>query len=172
MISLLWWLRVIGIMYLVHFVAMVVARAPIRALGPPDTLDRARSGDPIACFVVDTWVIFGLENAAIGIALLLASRSPGASRPLVWAVIGIEVLRGIVADIYMIFRTGRMATSIVWIIIHTAVIVTGVVALPELIRGLASLESAKREETKLRRVNRLEWRPRERAATLKAPVVC
>ena len=129
MISLVWWLRVVGLMYLVHFVAMVVARAPIKTLGPAGALDRAAAGEPLARFLVDTWVVFGLENLAIGAALLLASRVPEQARLLAWAVIGIEVTRGIIADVYMIARGNNARTSGVWIAIHSVVIATGVLAL-------------------------------------------
>ena len=129
MISLVWWLRVVGVLFIVHFIAMVIARAPIRTLGPADSLDRAKAGDPLAKFLVDSWVIFGLENLAIGLVLLWCSGEGEYARALVWMVIAIEVLRGIVADVYMIVRTKKYATSIVWIVIHSVVIVTGLIAL-------------------------------------------
>jgi len=129
MISLLWWLRAVGALYLVHFVAMAIARAPIRSLGPAGALERAAAGEPDARFLVDTWVMFGLESAAIGGALLLASRVPDQAHSLAWAVIGIEVFRGIIADIYVMARTRKYAVSLVWIAIHSLVIATGTLAL-------------------------------------------
>lgn len=129
MIPLVWWLRAVGLLYLTHFVAMVIARAPIRALGPPGALESAAAGDPVARFLIDTWVIFGLENVAIGGALLVASGFPTQARGLGWAIVGIEVFRGIIADIYMIRRTGKYTASLVWIVIHSVVIATGIAAL-------------------------------------------
>ena len=129
MIPLVWWLRAVGLLYLIHFVAMVFARAPIRTLGPKDALAQAAAGAPIARFLVDTWVIFGLENLALGVALLIASGAPQRAVLLAWAVVGIELTRGIVADLYMIARGNNRNASLAWIAIHAAVIVTGVLAL-------------------------------------------
>ena len=124
-----WWLRIVGAFYLLQFVVMVFVRAPIRAIGPEGTLALAAAGDPMARFVVDTWVTFGLEVGAIGVALLLASRIPAQARALVWAIVAIEVGRGIVDDIYMLARGYKPVVSIVWMVIHSMVIVTGVLVL-------------------------------------------
>jgi hypothetical protein len=129
MLFLIWWLRIVGLMYLVHFIVMVFVRAPIKTMGPADALSMAASGDPVAKFLVDTWVIFGLENLALGIALVTASFMPEGATFLVWLVIGIELSRGIAADIYMILRGWSRKVSLIWIAIHSAVIVTGILAL-------------------------------------------
>jgi hypothetical protein len=128
MISLVWWLRLVGVLYLVHFVAMVIARAPIRTYAPPGTLNAAATS-PLSKFLVDTWVVFGLENAALGIALLVASTVPEQARFLAWTVIGIECARGIAADVYFLFRGYARTPTLVWIAVHAAVIVSGVLAL-------------------------------------------
>lgn len=90
---------------------------------------RAAAGDPTARFVVDSWLIFGFEVLAIGVALVVAARRPGQAQALVWAVLGIEVSRGIVTDTLFI-TWGRPATGyVVWIVIHSTVIITGLLAL-------------------------------------------
>jgi len=61
--------------------------------GPSGTLALANRGDPLAKFVVDTWRTFGLEVAAIGVALLVFSRRPEQARGIAWTVLGIEVMR-------------------------------------------------------------------------------
>lgn len=127
--KLVWWLRIVGVFYLLQFVVMVFAKAPIVATGPAGTLDLAAAGDPLARFVVDTWVTFGLEVGAIGAGLLLASRTPGQARPLVWTIIAIELLRGIVADVYMISRGLDPSVLGVWFVLHSVVIVTGLLVL-------------------------------------------
>lgn len=119
------WLRVVGVFYLVQFVLNVFVQAPIRAMGPKGALDQAAAGDPLARFLVDTWVISGLEVGAIGAALLLASRRPEQASVLVWTIIGIELARGIIADIYMVARGNDVVVAAIWIVIHSAVIVTG-----------------------------------------------
>ena len=100
-----------------------------RAQAPEGTLARAAAGEALASFLVDTWVTFGLEMVAIGIGLVVAARVAVEARPLVWTVIGIELSRGIVADIYMLLRDHAPAVPVVWIVIHSVVIVTGLRAL-------------------------------------------
>ena len=124
-----WWLRIVGLFYLLQFVMMVFVRAPIRAIGPAGVLAQASAGDPTARFLVDTWITFGLEVGAIGAVLLIASRVPDQAKVLVWTVIGIELARGIVDDIYMIARGYDLKVTITWIVIHTVIIVTGLLAL-------------------------------------------
>lgn len=127
--ALKWWLRVVGVFYLFQFVANAILRLPIAALGPADALEMAAAGNPLANFLVDTWVIYGLEVGAIGLGLLVASRAPERANPLVWTVIAVEALRGIVADCYVIARGLDPTVSVVWIFIHAVVIVTAVLAL-------------------------------------------
>lgn len=127
-VSLLrWWMRVVGGVYLLKFVAVALVRAPIRSQAPQG-LALAAEGDPIARFLVDTWVIFGLEMAALGAALLIASRVPAQARALGFAILGVEV-SGIVADVYQIARGHALDVPATWIVIHLLIIVTGLVAL-------------------------------------------
>ena len=132
------WLRVVGVFYLLQFVMNVFVLAPIRAMGPKGALDQAAAGDPLARFLVDTWVIFGLEVGAIGVGLLLAARQVEQSKVLVWTIIAIELARGIIADIYMISRGNDLTVSAIWIFIHSVVIITGLLVL----RGVRETEGA------------------------------
>ena len=129
MTRLTWWMRIVGGFYLLQFVMMVFVRAPIRAVGPQGALAQAAAGDLTASFLVDTWVTFGLEVGAIGAVLLIASHAPGQAIALVWAVIAIELARGIADDIYMLARGYDVTTYAIWIFLHTAVIVTGLLSL-------------------------------------------
>ena len=132
------WLRVVGVFYLLQFVMSVFVFAPIRAMGPKGALDQAAAGDPLARFLVDTWVTFGLEVGAIGVVLLLAARQAEQSKVLVWTIIAIELARGIVADIYMISRGNDLTVAAIWIVIHSVVIITGLLVL----RGVRETEGA------------------------------
>lgn len=123
------WLQIVGLFYLLQFVAMAFVRAPIRTFGPDGALDLADAGDPIARFLVDTWVTFGLEVGAIGIAMLIASRHPLQARGVAWTVLAIELVRGIANDFYMIARDINVTGYLIWIAIHSIVIVTGLLAL-------------------------------------------
>lgn len=129
MARLTWWLRVVGVFYLLQFVMMAFAHAPIRTFGPDGALDRAEAGEPLAEFLVDTWRSFGLEVAAVGMALLVASRRRHLVPGVVWTVLAIEVLRGVVNDVQFIVRGVEVAGYAVWIVIHSVVIVTGLLAL-------------------------------------------
>src|SRR6266545_7060236 len=104
MTRLRWWLRIVGALYVVDFVMKTFVKAPIRSVGRADVLDLAAAGDPAARLAVDTWVGFGLETGAVGLVLLIASRTPEIARPLVWVVIAIELLRGLAFDSYMLAR--------------------------------------------------------------------
>ena len=118
-----------GVLYLLQFAMEVFVRAPIKAIGPEGALAQAAAGEPMASFVVDTWTILGLEDLALGTVVLFASSMPAKAMYLAWAMIGVEMTRGIVADIYMVARGHSVIVSAVWIVIHSAVIVTGLIAL-------------------------------------------
>jgi hypothetical protein len=127
--KLTWWMRIVGGLYLFLFVAAAFLRLPIQMEGPPGILERADAGDVTARFVVDTWVVLGLELGAIGAALLIASRVPSRAIALVWFVIGSELIWGIGSDLYKLARGYAAPTPLVWILIHSAIIVTGLLAL-------------------------------------------
>lgn len=124
-----WWLRIVGLFYVLQFVMVAIVRAPIRVQGPAGALEDAAAGNPMARFLVDTWVTFGLEVGAIGLVLLLASRVPETARILVWLIIGIEIGRGLIADSYMISRGHPLPTLLIWLVLHSIVILTGWMAL-------------------------------------------
>jgi hypothetical protein len=127
--SLTRWMRVVGAFYLAQLIAMVFVHAPIRTFGPDGALDAADAGDPIAAFLVDTWTTFGIEVGAIGVALLAAARRPRYASGVAATVIGIELTRGILNDVIYIARGTEVAGYLVWIAIHSVVIVTGLTAM-------------------------------------------
>ena len=127
--KLMRWSLVVGAFYVLQAVGMAVLRLPIKTFGPEGALEMADGGDAVARFLVDTWFTFGLEVAAVGIALLVASRRTELLRGVAWTVLGIEVLRGVLNDIVMIARGIEVPGYLVWIAIHSVVIATGVAAL-------------------------------------------
>lgn len=122
-------MQVVGAFYLVQAVMMVFVRAPIRTFGPKGALAEAGAGNPMARFLVDTWTTFGFEVAAVGVALLVASRRPDLAKGVVCTVLAIEVGRGILLDTYMIARGIHVGGYLVWIAIHSIVLATGLRAL-------------------------------------------
>lgn len=122
-------MQVVGVFYVVQYVMMAIVRAPIRTFGPEGALEKADAGDPLASFLVDTWTTFGLEVAAVGVTLLIATRRPELAKGAVWTVLAIEVGRGLVLDTYMIVRGIHVAGYLVWFGIHSVVLATGLLAL-------------------------------------------
>jgi hypothetical protein len=120
-----WWLRVVGVFYLVQFVAVAIAKSPISVEGPPGLLNRAAHGDPTARFVIDTWITLGVYLGVLGVALLVASRRPGQAHILVWTLVGINAA-GILIDMYKITRGYGLASPVIWTPLHLAIIATGI----------------------------------------------
>ncbi len=122
------WMRVVGVFYLAMglFNTPPVIEARLSAqypnLGVPVDSIAARA-------LIDTWFMFGLEVLVIGAALLYFSRDPIRHISLVWTVIGLELVRGIVDDLYLIARGYDSMIYPGWIIIHAFIIVTGLLAI-------------------------------------------
>lgn len=126
---LVWWLRLVGGFYLLLFIMAVFVKLPLQTFAPDGTLALAASGDPVARYLVDTWVMFGLEVGVIGLAMVIGSWYVEQARLLVWTVMGLELVRGIVDDLYMISRGYDPGGFIAWIVIHSVIILTGFLAL-------------------------------------------
>ena len=122
------WMRIAGGLYVLMGIA-AMARVPIKAEGPPGILENAAAGDPTARFVVNTWVTLGLLLAVIGASLLYVSSMAEEARALAWTLIALELAWGIPIDIFKIVRGQKAAPSIVWIVIHSVVAITGLQAL-------------------------------------------
>lgn len=119
--SLKWWMRVVGSFYILLFIMASILQLPPKTMlaGEGITYQIDNFAHRL---LVDTWVMFGLELGVIGVALWFASRNPAQNRFFVWVVIGLEVVRGIVDDIYMLIRGYDPAFYIGWIIVHTIII--------------------------------------------------
>ncbi len=127
--QLRWWMRIIGVVYLLLFVGMSIIQAPpeayLSALGvTPDPQGATFR------LLVNTWMALGLEIGVVGVALLVASREPARHTLLVWLVLGMELLRGIVADIFW-YLDGVITVGplIFWLVFHGVIIAWGYFAL-------------------------------------------
>ena len=122
------WMRIVGGFYvllgLFNTPPVIVARFPAQY---PD-LGVAVDSMP-AQALVDVWFMFGLEVAVIGVALLIAARNPARHLALVWTVLALEVIRGIADDLYLLVRGYEVAPYVIWIVVHTAIVGTGLWAL-------------------------------------------
>lgn len=117
-------MRIVGGFYvaigLFNTPPVIAARLPLQY---PD-LGVAVDSRPVQV-LIDVWFMFGLEVAVIGVALLIAARDPARHVALVWTVLALEMVRGIVDDVYLIARGYEAALYLTWIIVHAAIIATG-----------------------------------------------
>lgn len=79
---------------------------------------------------IDALLMFGLELAVIAAVLLWAARNPLRHVVLVWLVIGLELVRGILDDLYLILFRDYFVEEIYYgfIVLHLLIIVTGFLA--------------------------------------------
>ena len=114
--------------YVLLFVG-VLTRKPIKTEGPPGVLEQAAAGDPIARFVIDTWMTLGLALFVIGAMLLFCSREPDVAHSLTLTVVALEGAWGIPIDLYKIGRGYNRSVLSLVVGIHVIIVITGVLAL-------------------------------------------
>jgi uncharacterized membrane protein HdeD (DUF308 family) len=125
---LTWWFRSTGVIYVVLGVSWLpFANAPKLEQVIPG-FDGPANGTAYNGFL-DWMVVFGLEMIVVGVFLFVSSWRPLANEPLVWLVVALSAVRGIADDIYMIVQGYPVASNLVFIGLHSAIIVTGVLAL-------------------------------------------
>ena len=146
--TLAWWFRIVGLVYVVLGVTFI----PIINTGRVEMLvpgfDGAVDGPAWNGFV-DYLFMFGLEEIVLGAFLIaVASVRPARYAPLVWLLVAFSVIRGIGHDLYMIASGYSVVTNLVFVSLHVAIIVSGLLI--------------------LRRARRLEGRPttQESSSTL------
>ncbi|MBE7556014.1 MAG: BphX family protein [Anaerolineales bacterium] len=124
MTQLKWWMRIVGGFYL--FLA-VMSLPSIRANGFLNVFPELAGQQATLAFelLIDAWVMFGLELGVIGVMLILFSRAPFQAFSLVYTIIGLEIVRGIVDDIYMMMRGYSVGFYLGFITVHLLIIVTG-----------------------------------------------
>ncbi|RME80409.1 MAG: hypothetical protein D6775_16245 [Caldilineae bacterium] len=81
---------------------------------------RGLSRDPGHTFM------FGLEMMVIGAFLVYASQAPRRHLNLVWLIVGLELVRGIFHDMYMISQGYDPAFMLGFTLLHIVVIGTGI----------------------------------------------
>ena len=125
--KLKWWLIVVGVFYLLltlmNLYFLFVTPDYMTGMLPPPMAGNALAGRAFA----DAWLVFVFELGVLGAVMLYAARDLKNSKLLVWAVIGAEIFRGIVADAVWIARGYAAAEYIPFIVIHLIIIATGVV---------------------------------------------
>ncbi len=124
--QLTWYFRIVGAIYVLLGVGFVPAlnarRLPMML---PDFDARVRGTAYRA--LLDFSFMFGLDMIVVGAYLLYASRRVEEHLTLVWLVVALEIVRGILDDLYMIGRGYAPEPMIGFIVLHLLVIVPGVV---------------------------------------------
>lgn len=131
--KLTWWFRGVGLVYILLGVGFIpainAARLPLMLPG----FD-APVGGVAYRGLLDFTFMFGLDLVVIGAFLLYASRHPERHVWLVWLIVALELVRGILDDIYMIAQGYAAPFYIAFIVLHLVIIVTGL-ALVRQIKG-------------------------------------
>lgn len=124
--TLAWWFRIVGLVYVVLGVTFIpfINTTRVETLVPG--FDGAVDGTAWNGFV-DYLFMFGLEEIVLGVFLIaVASLRPSRYAPLVWLLVAFSVIRGIGHDVYMIANGYSLVNNLVFIALHLAIIVSGV----------------------------------------------
>ena len=123
--ALKWWMRAVGAFYVLlgiqNLPFIIAARLPTQYAGlaasPTSTAFRA---------LVDTWFLFGVEMAVVGVFLLALSGDPLEHRSLIWLVLALNAIRGVGVDVYFILRSEVSAAFYIgFSVLHLIIIATG-----------------------------------------------
>jgi hypothetical protein len=129
--KLKWWFRIVGAFYL--FITLMNVYFLFLGGGIQmftDSLPAPMNADPLAGQAfADAWLVFVFELGVLGAMAMVASGNPVKNRIMAWVIIWAEVFRGILADAIWIMRGYDAGRYIVFIAIHLAIILTGVVFL-------------------------------------------
>lgn len=136
------WMRIVGSLYVINGLALFVLylNEGLQETLVTQAVPGADPDHPLAQWGLDIWLLFGFEMLVVGATLFVASRNAWSNRIIVFMVLGLEFFRGVVDDVVWIASGYPPPIYIGWIIFHTAVIVTGVLALRR-----ASRESSRHE---------------------------
>lgn len=132
-----WWMRIVGAFYL--FLA-VMDLPPFRAGGFFNAFPELALVQETLAFrlLIEAWLMFGLETGIIGLMLILTSQSPARALSLVYTVLILELVRGILMDVYTIVVSGApVGFYIGFAAVHAVIILTGLAFLP---RGAAQTQ--------------------------------
>lgn len=123
-----WWFRVIGSFYIILGVGFI---PPLNAARLPVMFPEfdAPEGGVAYRALLDFSFMFGLDLLVIGAFLIFAAREPLKYAPLVWLVVALEVVRGVLGDVYFIAVGYDAAFYIGFALVHLVIIFTGILFL-------------------------------------------
>ena len=125
--ALKWWFRLVGGFYVFLGLGFIPAINELRLPMMLAEID-APIGGHIYHALLDFTFMFGLDMIVIGAYMLYASRAPNRHFSIVWLVIALEIVRGILDDIYMIFQGYAPLFYLAFILVHLIIIFTGVLS--------------------------------------------
>jgi hypothetical protein len=123
--KLQWWFRIVGAIYVLLGIGFVPALNAGRLSMILPGFD-APIGGVAYRGLLDFSFMFGLDLLVTGLYLLYASREPQRHISIVWLVVALEFVRGILDDIYMIASGYAAPFYLGFIVLHTLIIITGV----------------------------------------------
>ncbi len=118
-----WWLRVVGVFYLL----LALGSLWVVFINPQlfGALFPFSANDLSLRAFSDAWLIFVLEMGVLGIIMLYASRDPERNRILVLTVSILELIRGAGGDLLWMSRGWPAANSIPFMIVHLIIAGSG-----------------------------------------------
>ena len=124
MIKTKWWLRVVGVFYLLLAIGslwvLFVNPEIFGAMFP-------FSADPLSIRAFsDAWLIFILEMVVLGGIMLYAAREPARNGILVLTVAILEFIRGAGGDFLWMMRGWPTANYIPFMVVHMIIAITGI----------------------------------------------
>jgi len=125
--KLKWWFRSVGVFYLlltvVNLYGIFINKGFLRQNIPFPV------GDAGFGVALNFWFTFVLDLLVMGGFMLWASRKPLKHLNLVWLIIFLEIIRGIVDDLYMIGKGYYAGFYAGFITAHVIIIITGFIFL-------------------------------------------
>lgn len=121
--KLKWWFILVGVFYLLLGIMNMYATfvdSAIFAANLPYPAD-----PPVIKAFVDGWSPFTFEIVGLGTFMLWAARNPRKYLGAVWLIIWLELLHGVIDDLYLIANGFDAGGYIAFIVIHLIIIVSG-----------------------------------------------
>ncbi len=118
-----WWLRSVGVFYLILTLAsgwVIFVNANLFGAMFPFSANELS----LRAFS-DAWLIFVLEMGVLGVIMLYASRDPAPNKILVLTVATLELVRGAGGDMLWMSRGWPTANYIPFMIVHLIIAGTG-----------------------------------------------
>ena len=122
--KLTWWFRIVGAFYLLLGIANLYGmfvNNDFFAGNLPYPADPA-----VVKAFVHGWSPFAFEIVGLGTFMLWASRTPRRYLGAVWLIVWLELLHGVVDDLYLMANGFSAAQYIPFSVVHLIIIVTGI----------------------------------------------